>query len=1109
MTSNPARGGMRSHRTNREKIFLAMKFTAILILAACLQVSAEGFSQKVTLTVKDAPMDKVLLSIQKQTGLAFFFDEQWVQRAGSVTINVKETPLEDVLDICFKGKPLTYSIIGNTVVVKLRDPVQDTMENETDQHPPVDVSGIITDETGKGLEGVSVTLKGSQAGTITNASGYFSIQIPEPGAVLVISYIGYKSVETAVTKSGVLNFSLTPKELSVEEVIVVGYGTQKRRDLTTAVSKVNSRDILQSQSFSVSNSLAGKVPGLFVNQRSSRPGQDEATIYIRGISTVGNTSALIVVDGVANRDGISRIDPNDIESITVLKDASAAIYGAQSGNGVILVTTKRGKTGKPTVSYSFNHGIVSPTRYLTMADASTFVKGINDLDLQEGRTPTYTNEQVSDYETGILPSTNWLKETYKSNFNQNRHNLSVSGGNEMVKYFLSIGMGDQGTILERDEKSKYKQYNLRSNIDAQVTKNFSVGLDIAGRRENRNYPGIGESDIFSQSVLGSPVLPATILGGYAAPGRGNNNPLAMVSSDSYNRTENNIINATLKAAYQIPGLPGLSIDGFVAIDYYQSSQKAWQQPWTYYTEDNGVAVPHVRPNGPSLSQNINKNQSLTMNGKLNYKRDFGKHAVAAFVSFEQNQTQAEYVGASRVGFVSPVIDQLFAGSPVKDNQSNDGSASEGARQNYLGRISYAYNKKYLAQFYLGVNGSQIFPKGKRFGNFPGGSVGWIISEEDFIKDISFISNLKLRASYGLLGNDRVGQYQYLNVYSFGGGYVINGQDVSTLYPGVAANPNITWEKKKSLDIGLDAGLLNNTITFTIDYFKSRTSDILAKRNATIPNYTGLSLPNENIGIVDNAGFDGELHYNSNIGKLRFTAGVNLTYARNKIVFIDEVEPAEAYQRRTGRPIGTQFLYKVIGVYKIQDDLTKYPGFDGKRLGDLIYKDVNEDGKINGDDTYPVERNATPQIQYGINLGAQYGQFDFSVQLQGQARAVQYFTYLFDVSNNAPEYYVKNAWTPDNINAPLPRIGRSKGSNNLFLRDVSFLRLKNIELGYTLPATILSRIGIQSSRFFINGYNLLTFDKLKKDGLGDPESVNQFGWQFPQTKILTFGVNVTF
>ena len=606
-------------------------------------------------------------------------------------------------------------------------------------------------------------------------------------------------------------------------------------------------------------------------------------------------------------------------------------------------------------------------------------------------------------------------------------------------------------------------------------------------------------------------MPATILGGYPAAGRGNNNPLAVVASDSYDRTENNVLAGTFKAQLKIPGVEGLSIDGFAAFDYFQTFRKFWKQPWTYYTDVNGVPVPTQRLYGPDLSVNSQQNESLTLNGKINYKRSFGLHNIDAFVSYEQNQTKFDFVSAYRTGYVSPVIDQIFAGSPVKSNQDNGGSAGQGARQNYLSRISYSYDNKYLAQFYIGINGSQIFPEETRFGTFPGGSIGWVLSKESFMNNVSFVSNLKLRASYGLLGNDRVAQFQYLNLFTFGTGYVFNGLDVAALNPGVAANPNITWEKKESADFGVDFGLFNNSLTGTIDYFKSRTSDILARKNATVPNYTGLSLPNENIGIVDNSGFDGELNYTRKINELRFNVGFNFTYVKNKVVFIDEVAPppSAAHQTLTGKPIGTSLIYKSIGIYQNAADLAKYPGLPGVRIGDLIYEDYNKDGKLNSDDRVTQELTSTPRLQYGFNFGADWKGFDFVAQFMGQEKVVQELTYLFGDGNNAPEFYVKNAWSPTNTGASLPRLQRTFRDNDVFLRDVSFLRLKNIEIGYSIPKTVLSSIGFQSLRLYINGANLLTFDKLKKDGLGDPESVERRNFVFPISKIISFGINANF
>ncbi|RZL10954.1 MAG: SusC/RagA family TonB-linked outer membrane protein, partial [Hymenobacter sp.] len=497
---------------------------------------------------------------------------------------------------------------------------------------------------------------------------------------------------------------------------------------------------------------------------------------------------------------------------------------------------------------------------------------------------------------------------------------------------------------------------------------------------------------------------------------------------------------------------------------------------------------------PSLQQTFIRTQSLTLNSKINYERTFGQHNLSAFVAYEQNQTRADNFLARRNGFESPQIDQLFAGSQT--NQVTNGSASQGARQNYFGRVSYGYQDKYLAQVYFRYDGSQIFPEGRRFGFFPGASLGWRISEESFLKNNPVVSNLKLRASLGQLGNDRVAQYQFLNIFTFGNGYVINGQDVLALNPGVAANPNITWEKQTNLDIGIEAGFFKNRLTFEGDFFYNKRTDILAARNVTVPQYTGLTLPSENIGRVDNRGFDAQLTYRTSWHGARFNISGNVTYARNKVVFIDEGNVfRESYQKLEGQPLGSLLVYDVTGIYQTSDQLTTIPGLAGSRVGDLIYRDVNGDGVVNSDDRIRLDRNATPQLQYGLNLGAEFKGFDLTALFQGQAQAVQEITYNFSLGSNGPDYFLANAWTPTNTGASLPRIGRSKLTNNLWVRDVSFVRLKNVELGYTLPRTLLSKVGVQTLRFYVNGYNLLTFDSLKKDGLPDPENVNIQGGGF--------------
>lgn len=467
-------------------------------------------------------------------------------------------------------------------------------------------------------------------------------------------------------------------------------------------------------------------------------------------------------------------------------------------------------------------------------------------------------------------------------------------------------------------------------------------------------------------------------------------------------------------------------------------------------------------------------------------------------------------------YESDAIDQLYAGSSNTANQSNDGNRTETARQNYFGRLAYTYNDKYMAQFHFRYDGSYKFPENKRWGFFPGVSLGWRISEESFMSTSEIISNLKLRGSWGQLGNDRVDPFQYLTTYRYGTSSsttsVLGGNNAITLIPGVSPNPNITWETKTTVNVGLDGGLFADRLTFEFDVFWEKRNDILAQRNVTVPEYTGIVLPMENIGKVNNRGFEAQVMYRNTIGEVTFNVGGNVTYARSKVIFIDEGDTyPERYQKAEGHPVGSQLAYDYLGVYRTQEDLDTYPGLNGvANLGDPIYRDVNEDGLVTNADQIRIDRSNIPQVQYGINLGAQYKGFDLSVLFQGQGRVYQYLRYSFSNGNNGLEYFLENAWSEENPDASLPAINRGNSVlSTLWLRNVSFLRLKNIELGYTLPKDIVSKVGIQNLRVYCNGYNLLTFDKLKKDGLTDPESVNIEGWQFPHTKSINFGLNLTF
>lgn len=1130
--------------SGKNLLWIMNSFLLIAFSAFQLQAADTAKEERISLFFEQTPVRVVLTYVEDHSDYKFFYNNSTLDPSEKVSISLNDVKIETALETLFEDTDIDYKIRGNQIVLRrdrktegsrsffnsILNLVEKRSINLTDgsdeEAVQQTISGKVIDENGDEMIGVNVFVKGTTTGTTTDIDGTYKITIPDDATTLVFSFIGYLSMEEEINGRSVIDVSMVPDIKTLSEIIVVGYGTQEKKEVTGAISQISSDEIKKSSAISISNALAGQVPGLIVNQTNSEPGRDDARILIRGMGTTRNTDALIVVDGVANRDGLSRIDPNDIETISVLKDASAAIYGAQAANGVILITTKRGKEGKPTINYSFNQGFVSPTRKIELANAALYAKSVNAWSDQQGQGPVYTDEQIANFENGTSPSTDWIDEVYKSHSVQNRHSLTLSGGTDVVKYFLSAGTAYQNGLVTNDETTKFRQYNFRSNIDAQVTPRLKMGLDLAGRREDYDWLQYSDATIYSNTIRAAPDIPATI-DGLPTPGRENSNPLAIAQGPGYLNLKRNVINSTLSGEYKIPYVEGLSVDGFAAIDVFQGFRKHFYQQYTVYEDTNGDGEPEPRKAGPNINNTFLRQddqnwQSVTLNAKLKYERNFGAHDISAFIAYEQNEIKADSFYVQRNRYESDQIDEIFAGSANSDFHSNDGGAFESARQNYFGRVAYTFKDKYIAQFHFRYDGSSNFPGGKRFGFFPGVSAGWRISEEPFMSGVPVISNLKLRGSWGQLGNDRVAPFQYLNIFSFASpssSYVLGGSDVNALIPGVAANPNITWETKTTVDLGVDMGLFENKVTVEFDYFSESRKDILAPRNVTIPNYTGLLLPDENIAEVENKGFDAMASYRNTIGDITFNVGGNITYARNKVVFVDEgdIYP-EDYQKLEGNPIGTRLAYEFIGIYRNQDDLDTYPGLNGvAQLGDPIYRDVNEDGEVTNADRVRVDGTSQignvpiPELQYGINLAVQYKGLDFSALFQGQARAHQYLRYTFNNGNNALKYFLENAWTEDNPDASLPAFNRHNTNeflSTLWLRDVSFLRLKNIELGYTLPDVWVSKIGIERLRVYINGYNLLTFDKLKKDGMTDPESANIEAWQFPHTKSFNFGLNLT-
>ncbi|MEO8255518.1 MAG: TonB-dependent receptor, partial [Flavobacterium sp.] len=845
------------------------------------------------------------------------------------------------------------------------------------------------------IPGVTVTLKGTTFSSITDIDGKFELPA-KVGDVLVFSSIGFANQEIKISNLNAITVNLSEATQSLDEVVVVGYGTRKKATVTGSVSEIGGKDIVQSAQVNVTNSLAGRVSGVIANSRSGEPGSDDSNISIRGLATTGNKDVLVVVDGVPGQiGGLGRLSPQEIESVTVLKDASAAIYGSRAANGVILVTTKKGKKNSKTqVSYSFNQGLSSPTRLPDMADSPTYATIRNEIayynDTTKGTNQIYTQDEINKFRDGSDPisyaNTNWAKEALKKTSLLSQHNLNIQGGSEKSSYFLSLGKVSQEGMYNNGA-NEYEQYNVRTNIDTNISDRFKIGLSLSGRKEARQYPTTSADNIFRSIYRAYPTVTSKYPNGLYSTGIENNNPLVQATSTGgLNQNPTYVFNGLLRASYDFAFLEGLSVDGFYSNDISQSHTKTFNKPYTlyFYNKNTQGYEPTVAGGGADQQATLNEeqfNQNMSVsNFKINFKRHFGDHNVDAFIGYEQSEKNTHKFGASRIHFPSTETPELSQGGAAASDQNNWGSSYNFTRQSYLSRIAYNFQEKYILDLQMRVDGSSTFPEGSRFGFFPSISTGYVISKEEWFKDVRFFDDLKLRASWGKLGNDNVDQFQYYDNYSFNNRYVIGGVVKTGVDLTKLANPNITWEVAEKIDLGINAKWLKHFTTEVI-YFQQDRTKILASRNASVPatsgivnpyddgsdNYVSL-VPDENIGEVKSHGIEATLGYDHK-GDFSWGVSGNFTYAKNEIKFIDEAPGILDYQKQTGRPIDTYLLYNNMGIFRTQDQLNKIPHVEGAVLGDLIYEDHNKDGKITADDQVRSKYGNIPQMTFGLNLDA--------------------------------------------------------------------------------------------------------------------------------------------
>lgn len=1023
------------------------------------------------------------------------------------------------------------------------------------------ITGKVLDENNQPMPGVTIIVDGTTNGTMTGSDGTFTLGGVPSGATVIVSCIGYTD---QVLPEGKTNYlvSLVPDSEMLEETVVVAFGQQKKLSVTGAISTVASADLRKTTSTRLDNALAGRVTGLTSMQSGGgQPGVDGATMYLRGAATTNGKSPLILVDGV-ERDNIRTIDMNEVESISVLKDASAtALYGVQGANGVILIQTRKGQKGKAQLNISVDQSWTSFTKEPSRLHSWEYCELRNEALMNDRQAPEFSEETIAKFRNPLLgldPSSpdydnqvairkavycdnDYYRMYLKSNTPQTRANANISGGTDFVNYFVNVGYIHQGGNLNTespdylgyDPQCYMNRLSLRSNLDFHITKNLTASLNIASYAENVNMPAVGDlyrgdqswmiTDIIYQSQTILPISPGPVtdprFGGVSDGVVGYNyldrSAYEIINRRGFHTNKRKNLNTQFSVNWDLGELvtKGLSVNGMAAYDTYnigvlegRKKERVYNVRVDYdsetlsYSSSNGDKIEPLTMTSSRLS-----NYQIYVQGSINYARTFGKHNVTAMATAYR---------------------RFWEGTSADIPYNVLGTAA---------RATYSFDDRYLVEGNLGYNGSEQFAPSKRFGLFPSGSIGWIASNESFLKGNKYLTWLKFRASYGLVGNDSMGGLRFLyqddNKIQSGNGFV-QGLGGKIVKEGLIGNKSITWELSKKMNLGVEIGLFKD-FRINVDYFTEKRDQILLKRR-TVPSFQGVSsdyIPRVNMGKVDNHGVDVEVSFSHTFNRdFSISSRVNFGFNDNTAIELDEPMRSEeyAYQyHEEGFRLGQEFGYLIDwdspgnGYFTSQDEIDSYYpyGFGGKpRVGDFVYKDVNGDGVIDQKDLSPIGYSTTvPGLNYGISLGLNFKGIDFNVLFSGLGRYSKYYSGQGVVEWTKQGTYfdwTRNGWTEERYKngekITYPAISTTKTvshtENDFFIQNRSFLRLKNIELGYTLPERFLSKVGVKALRVYVSGQNLFVWDNLRITHI-DPEQNNSYG--YPITKNVTLGLNINF
>ncbi len=1103
----------------------------------------ENQKERITIQVKNQPIQKVFDDLSKQTGLKFFYGEAIANRNVQVNLKFKNAPINSVLNEITRQANLYFKRENNTIAVSLGNAGNASVPVTQDRK----VTGIITDERGEPIIGANVVVKGTSKGTVTDLNGEYSIEA-NGKSILLISYIGYLSEEVAVGNNKTLNIQLKEDAQKLDEVVVIGYGTQKRSNLSGAISKVTSEVIESKPVTNVLSALQGEIPGMVIQRSSGQPGNEDFKMNIRGVSSAnGDSAPLVLVDGIPG--DINMINPQDIDAISVLKDASASIYGARAAGGVVLITTKKGATGAPKITYNGNLSISKMTGMMKAPTNYEMAIMDNEANIHNGSAPMYTQELLDRILSNdpnpidhplyggwklFFTNTDWMDELLNNGV-QHKHNLTISGGGEKSNYYLSAGYSKQFGVVKYADDNNTK-YNLRMNYDYRITDWLKLETKVALDNNKRTDVGSNGAWVIGEAILDMPNHPVYNADGNFFTQGGWSNAVALAKESETATFKTREMNGNFRLIANI--IDGLTLTAQAGVNYKNKNNEdiakaiplyTWDNNITYYT---GAGSPEQSAVDRTTEETVYQNYTAY----LNYDKNFGPdHHLDAMLGMAYETEEVRMFMARRDNFISDELWELNLGGT--GNMKNDAKAEHWATGSTFARLGYSFKNKYILETNFRYDGSSRFAPGNRWRMFPGVSASWRISQENFLKNSKVFNELKLRASYGQTGNQEgIRLYDYIQLLKFrddGWGTKLiypfgNGSQSQAMGLDVLAGVDRTWEILENVNVGVDAAFLDSRLGFSFDYFVKMNNNMLIP--VTYPSMLGAEAPYSNSGKLRTNGFELTLNWTDKIGNVEYSAQFQLTDAVNKLV---EYGGADTYklglnETREGYPINSYFAYVYDGVIKDQADLDAYKKLEGVPsnigIGDAKFKDLNGDGKIStygdkdGDDgDAEYVGSTTPRYSFGLNLGAKWNNFDISVFFQGVAKRTLFREGDFampwsDWWRYPPQFYYGQTWNEDRPDAYYPRLTHGEirhwnyQASTLQKINAAYIRLKNIQIGYTLPKGALQKLGIERTRFYVSGQDLFEIHNVK--GGWDPES-DKAGFNYPFQRYYSFGIDLTF